>query len=301
MTRPASRLVARWAPLAALLAVVAATSPAPAGRVNPQAGKAIGGKARADYRPVAKATLARPMRKARGAAPAATALLSIKGVPYLDTAHYENLRDGALDLMRLHSPATSFYVAIGRSPVGIASFLAELDEHMVMTFPASDMRLNKLPEWKASYFEHFRELIPDDVIASERTIVLFDRARPRSGVSLAFLKGYLEEYIATVPGARAKVKAVGLSPKGPLAAGVDLIDTSARPRTFLYAMGKYDHDEAVAPFPNKHRIGQHRLEDLTENPNHAPFRDAMRTRMAHDATLDATLRSEFADLLGDDP
>ena len=53
-------------------------------------------------------------------------------------------------------------------------------------------------------------------------------------------------------------------------------------------------DENVAPFAGKSRIGVDALEDLTPNPAHPEFLDAMRTRMASDAELDAILSTSSA-------
>jgi len=92
---------------------------------------------------------------------------------------------------------------------------------------------------------------------------------------------------------------VGLSAGGPLARGVEFLDVSHRPKTFLYRQGAYDHDEAIAPFFGKHRIGVKSLEDLRLNPNYASFRDGLRLRMQHDDALDEVLRREFGDLLAD--
>ena len=236
---------ARWGSLALLLAALLASPPAAARRVEKTVARALGGKARGSFKPAERTTLRRPMRRPPAVTPGPGAMMTLPvgntRVSYLDAAHYGAVRTAALELMRRNPPAKSFYVAIGRSPVAIAAFLGELNPDMVMTFPASDMRRSIKPEWKESYFEFFRELIPEDVLSSGRNIVLFDRARAGSGKSLNLLKGYLEEYIAatvTVPEARARVRAVGLAPSGPLIGDVELIDTSALPGLFLYRQGK---------------------------------------------------------------
>lgn len=302
MTLRATRRAFPRAATAALLLLTIALGAerAEAGRPGARVGAALGGKASAAYR-AGKTRLRRP-RAPRGAAklgagPALTLRTKTQQVVgYLDANHYRDVKTVALKIMRQHPPDRSFYVAVGRSPVAIASFMAELNSNMVMTFPASDMRKTIEPEWKQQYFEHFRDLIPDDVLTGQRTIVLFDRSRPSSGTSLARLRGFLEEYLQSI-GSTTKVVAIGLSPTGPLAEGVELMSTQDHPHLFFYQQGGFDHDEDVAPFLDKHRIGVNQLEQLKENRNHARFRTALGARMAQDADLDGVLRGEFGPLL----
>lgn len=280
-----------------LLATIAGSPRSEAGRLGARVGAALGGKASATYRP--GATLLRRPRAPRGATtlgPGPALSLRTKTrqvVGYLDAAHYGDVKAVSLRILRKHPPNRSFYVSVGRSPVAIASFLAELNPNMVMTFPASDMRKNIAPEWKEQYFEHFKDLIPDDVLNGPRTIVLFDRSRAGSGTSLARLRGFLQEYLTSI-GSRTKVVAIGLSPEGPLAEGVEHMTTENNPNLFFYQQGGFDHDEDVAPFADKHRIGVNRLEELKENRNHLRFRTALSTRMAQDPEISQLLSGEFA-------
>ena len=87
--------------------------------------------------------------------------------------------------------------------------------------------------------------------------------------------------------------AIGLSPQGPLAEGVEHMSTQEHPNLFFYQQGGFDHDEDVAPFADKHRIGVNKLEQLKENRNHARFRAALGARMAQDAELAGLLVGEL--------
>jgi hypothetical protein len=276
--------------------------PAHAAGLKAWVSKAIGGKTMPGYQAVSgkRVKLTRPWRFAEKdeAAPSDGPSLSAGGVKYLDGKHYRDVRAMALKLMKKYDPRDHYYVAVGRSPTALATFLSELNPNMVMTFPASDLRLGVQAGWKEEFFDHFQQLIPDDVLRGERTIVLFDRSRDRSGTSLAALKRLLEEYLAKTNQKRVRVKAVGMAAVGPLAAGVEHMSTSRHPNVFQYFQG-VDHDESFAPFKEKHRIGMEAMEDIQANPNYARLRAAMRARMARDASLREALSDDFGDMLGE--
>jgi hypothetical protein len=298
-TRRRTAMPTRLGALLALTAMVAiASSAAWANRLAPNVAKALGGSQKAGYQPSAPVRFRRlyraPARLGAAAAvtlPAASTQNVMTNVGYLDSNHYQNVRDVAVNLLRSYSPDQHYFVAVGRSPVALATFMRELDDDMVMTFPASDMRLKIDPSWKQQYFDHFRDLIPNEILHGRRTIVLFDRAR--EGKTLVTLKGYLDEYLRSI-GSTTQVRIVGISPQQPVTPGVEWVNSSPHPYLFKYVTGQYDHDEAVAPYQGKHRIGVHTLPQLVENPNHTAFRNAMRTRMQDDAVLDGILASEFA-------
>jgi hypothetical protein len=283
---------------------VLGTSVAEAQRAPAAVGRALGGAAArsaAGARAKARATLKRLYRGGRddlGDGPALTLADPARGgtARFLDAQHYRDVRDASLEVMRRYSPKDHYYVAVGRSPVAFATFLRHLNPDLAMTFPASDMRRDVLPEWKEQYFEHFRELIPKDVLEGNRTILLVDRSRPGSGQSLAALKQLLEEYLQRT-GSSTQVRALGLAPKGPLTEGVEHLSTEATPNVFLYRRGSYDHDELVAPFLGKHRIGKKSVEELQPNPSHDQFADALKKRMEADGDLDRRLTEDFGDLV----
>jgi hypothetical protein len=269
--------------------------------VKPSVSKAIGGRTMPGYRAVhgSAVRLRRPWRQpALAEAPDARPSLKVGGTPYLDGRHYADVRDVALKLLRRYDPRDHFFIAIGRSPTALAAFLAELNPHIVMTFPASDLRLGVQAEWRSEFFDHFEKLIPEDVLQGRRKIVLFDRSHDRSGTSLAAMKRLLEQYLARRQGKNVRVRAVGLAKGGPLVEGVRHLSTARYPHVFQYFQGA-DHDELFAPFRDKHRIGTEALEDVNPNPNHTRLRDALRERMAGDRTLRDALREDFADLLGE--
>ena len=267
--------------------------------VKPSVAKAIGGRAMPGYQAVQgdAVKLKRPWRaRALERASDDGASLTAARKPYLDSKHYGDVRDVALKLLRRYDPRKHFFIAVGRSPTALATFLAELNPNIVMTFPASDLRLGVQAEWKTEFFDHFEKLIPEDVLQGKRQIVLFDRSHDRSGSSLAALKKLLEQYLAKKQGRSVRVDAVGLAKVGPLVGGVSHLNTSRYPHVFQYFQGA-DHDELFAPFKDKHRIGTEALDDVNPNPNHARLRDALRERMAGDETLRDALRKDFADLL----
>ena len=271
--------------------------------VAPNVGTALGGSQKPGYRGTPPPSFRRPFKQAQsrlGAGPALTLQVQngnsgVANVGYLDVNHYQNIRDTALDLLRTYSPNQHYFVAVGRSPVGIATFLRELDDDMAMTFPASDMRKPIDPKWKQAYFAHFKAFIPADVLKGSRTIVLVDRTR--EGKTLTRLKVFLEEYLHSI-GSSTQVVAVGISSEMPgTTEGMAWHDSSRQPYLFKYASGQFDHDEGVAPYAGKHRIGMNTVPQLTENPNYNTFRSAMRERMESDAALDGVLTSEFSQFL----
>jgi hypothetical protein len=301
-----TRFARRSAPLAGLLALLLLAGDAFAG---PKAAVArdIGGKASPGYKKPSSLKLRKPWRlkKSSKDAPGEGASISLRGrsgyaVDYLTAPHYASVRNSALQLMRNHKPDKHFYIALGRSPGAMAAFLAELNPHMVMTFPASDLRLGVQPGWKQAFFDHFEQLIPDDVLNGERTAVFFDRSHDRSGTSLSKMQELLTEYLQIRNGKKIAVKAVGLANYGPLVGEVEHQSTLEEPSTFQYFSGQ-DNDEEFAPFLDKHRIGTEPIENVKENPNHGRMRDALRERMAHDKDLRKMLREDFGDFIdGDD-
>ncbi len=250
------------------------------------AGAAVAGSA-----PAARPSLAR-LYKPSATPPAASSLVTTaSGTVHLDAKHYKSVRDGALAMMKRYPPANNFYLALGRSPVSMFTFLQALDSQMTSTFPASDLRLGIQPAHHPLYFQHFEHYIPAEVLRGERgNIVLFDRSHDKSGSSLARLKPLLEQYIAS-KGYKTKVVALGFAAAGPLQAGVDYISTRSFPHVFIYDNG-VDGDEAVAPYLGKHTIGQHAVGQLEKNPEHGAFKKAMKERMANDAELDELLKTE---------
>ena len=298
------RIARRAAPLAALLALLLVAGDALAG---PNAGVArdLGGKASPGYKKPRKLRLAKPWKLRKGAkdAPGEGASISLRGrsgyqVEYLTSAHYRDVRSSALKLMRAHRPDKHFYIALGRSPGALAAFLSELNPNMVMTFPASDLRLGVDARWKQAFFDHFEQLIPDDVLSGERTAVFFDRSHDRSGTSLSKMQDLLAEYLQIRNGKKIEVKAVGMANYGPLVGSVEHQSTLEEPGTFQYFSGQ-DNDEEFAPFLDKHRIGVEPMERINENPNYGAMRSAMRDRMAHDGELQKALRKDFGDLIDD--
>jgi hypothetical protein len=213
------------------------------------------------------------------------------GSHHLDETHYRSVRDATLTMMKRYPPGDHYYVALGRSPVSIFTFLHTLDPNMAATFPASDLRFGISPQLEGDFFKHFEKYIPAEVLRGDRgDIVLFDRSHDRSGTSLATLKPILEKYLAT-KGYKTKVKAVGFAGAGPLQPGVDFIDTQPFPQVFLYFNGA-DHDENVATYVGHHTIGTHNIDNLQSNPEHETFVQGMKNRMSRDTTLDAALMNE---------
>jgi hypothetical protein len=277
-----------------LIAFLWAALPAVAlARLEATVGNALGGAQKRGGNGSTSPALQRRYRgsgQRLGTGPQLTVTSAGQRVGYLDANHYQNVRDVAVRLLRKYTPDDHFFIGVGRSPVSLVTFMRELDDDLAMTFPASDMRLQIDPSWKQEYFEHFKQLIPKSVIDSKKTIVLFDRTR--EGKTLVRLKEYLREYLKSV-GSKAKVRVIGLSDQKPAVEGLRWIDASAYPYLFKYALGQYDHDEAVAPFTGKHRIGVDPISNLTANPNHDRFRQAMRARMEDDAALDGILTKDF--------
>lgn len=213
------------------------------------------------------------------------------GSAHLDEGHYQSIRDGALAMLKKYPPANHYYVALGRSPVSMFTFLHALNPDMATTFPASDLRLQINPAHEPEYFKHFEKYIPAEVLRGERgDIVIFDRSHDKSGSSLAKLKPILERYLAQ-KGFKTKVVAVGFAAAGPLMAGVDFIDTHAFPKVFLYNNGA-DLDENVATYVGHHTIGTHDIDTLQANPEHSGFRKQMIRRMSRDKELDNALANE---------
>jgi hypothetical protein len=293
-----------WIPglVVLLLAAAGPASATPKAAVS----QAIGGKTMPGYKAVkGKQVKLRPPSKDR----TSTAALGPGGaitshpltgaaINHLDQNHYNDIREMGLALLRRYKPDEHFFIAVGRSPSSLAAFLTELNPNMVMTFPASDLRIGVQPAWKPQFFDHFEKLIPDDVLRGERTIVLFDRSHDRSGTSLSVMKTFLEEYLRQKNGKAVPVKAAGLANQGPLVAGVDHVSTAGHPHTFQY-FGGNDHDEVFAAFKEKHQIGVEPMQNILENQSWYQLRNAVKQRMAHDDVLDHALKNEFGDRLGE--
>ena len=275
----------------ALALLLGAPVPSGAAKLGATVGNAIGGSQKHGKRAPDRALtrLYKEAKKKLGDGHQMT----VSSVGYLDANHYQNVRDVGVRLMKKFRPDKHFFIGVGRSPVALVTFLRELNDDLAMTFPASDMRLEIQPAWRKEYFAHFAALIPKAVLDGDRTIVLFDRSR--EGKTLVRLKRYLQAYLKSI-GSKTEVKVVGLSPTKP-SASAGWMNTSAYPNLFKYAQGQFDHDEAVAPFQGKHRIGVNAVTDLKANPNHRRFRNAMRARMAEDAVLDGILAKDFKDHL----
>jgi hypothetical protein len=238
-----------------------------------------------------KPTIKRSYKPGNPALPAQALVTTQEGTQHLDEGHYKSVRDGALAMMKRYPPKNHYYIALGRSPVSIFSFLTGLDPEMTSTFPASDLRLGINPAHHGEYFKHFERYIPEDVLRGERgDIVLFDRSHDHSGSSLARLKPVLEKYLAQ-KGYKTKVIALGFAAQGPLQPGIEFQSTAAFPRVFLYFNGN-DHDENVATYVGHHTIGTHPVGQLQANPQHTTFQTEMNRRIAADPELDKILSTE---------
>ena len=236
-------------------------------------------------------SLRRPYN-AKAAAPGEGPLVKTSaGTAHLAAGHYEDVRDAALAMMAKYPPSSHYYLALGRSPVSIYTFLRALSPKITSTFPASDLRLGISEEHHGAYFDHFAKYIPREVLEGKRgDIVIYDRSHDHSGSSLALLKPLLEQFLKK-KGYQTKVIALGFAGAGPLQSGVRYMSTKRFPQVFLYFNGA-DHDEAVATYVGKHTIGTHLLTQHTQNPGHARVAAAMGKRLAADQKLDELLSSE---------
>lgn len=213
---------------------------------------------------------------------------TIGGASHGSLAEYQELRDGALDILRRYPPSEYVYVGVGRSPSALFAVLENLAASgggpLALVFPASGLQGQQPDSAREAYFEHFRALLPREVRFGQRRILLVDRSNPGSGTSIVNLQGMLKAYLREV-GSNTRVEGVGLS-NAPLGHGLDHIDTTHR--RVLQALSSSTY-EAISKYPS-HTIGRHRLKDVVERPEYGAFRRVMAERMKRDPVLHQALQ-----------
>jgi hypothetical protein len=241
---------------------------------------------------------------------AAGPLLTGGGQGHLSQTQYDQLKFVATEVLRRFPPKDNYYIGIGRSPSAIISMFQNLTsdkvspEEVAMNFPASGLHDGGQHD-DASYFRHFDQLLPKEVVQGKRTIVLIDRSRPfqgnaaSGGASLHVFKQILQRYLAH-KGSQAQVEAVGFS-YGQLNPAFGLkhiaFDMNTRPELERISMPYY---EAVAEWP-QHRIGPN-VGIPQRRQEYTAYKTQMRERMMRDAQLDEFLdKNVRSELVSESP
>jgi hypothetical protein len=226
---------------------------------------------------------------------------------HLSQSQYDQLKYVATAVLKRFPPKDHYYLGIGRSPSAIISMFQNLTsdkvspEEVAMNFPASGLHDGGTHD-DTSYFQHFDQLLPKEVVEGKRTIVLIDRSRPfqanapaaSGGASLHMFKQILERYLAS-KNSQVKVEAVGFS-YGNLNPVFKLkhilFNYNTHPELERVSMPYY---EEIAEWP-EHRIAPN-VGIPQRRQEYTAYKKQMRERMMRDAELDqfldVNIRSEL--------
>jgi hypothetical protein len=201
---------------------------------------------------------------------------------YLTMQQYNDIRDGALELIRRHPPSQYFYVPLGRSPTAIAAFLENMTSNpsdLTVTVPASGLRQGQIAGHEAAWFEHLDAFLPADVRNGKRKILLIDRST--TGATLQKSQAIFRQYLAA-RGSNVQVDIVAFSRR---AVPIPYIDVNNKPE--LIDMNK-DNYVPWAKWP-KYEVGVTPKNILQPLTSYETFKVALRQRMERDPTLHAAI------------
>jgi hypothetical protein len=135
---------------------------------------------------------------------------------YLSRPEYDQLRDGALAIMKQAHPSKAFYVGVGRSAGPLVAFFENLGKDVATYLPADGLR--KVAKGKGGAQAQqdldalFDAFIPAEALRGTRSIVLFQRSN--TGSSLPYLQTALNSYL-TRKGSNAQVQVLSLAEGNP--------------------------------------------------------------------------------------
>ena len=201
---------------------------------------------------------------------------------FLDQAQYQQIRDGALEVIKRFSPKSYFYVTIGRSPTAISAFLDNLgaregDVHV--NLPASNLRDGQIEGFEKAWFKHLDRFLPKHLLASDQQIVLIDRST--TGATLTKVKQVFDQYLAH-KGVAKTVQIVAFARRQ---VPIPSINIARSPELVAMNAGTYDR---VAKYPWFY-VGETKPSRLEARPAYGKFRTQLAERMSRDATLRAAL------------
>jgi hypothetical protein len=206
----------------------------------------------------------------------------IAHAPHMNAAEYHDLKAASLVLLKKFSPASHYFVFLGRDAAPISAFMQNLGGHqLAVNFPAASNHANNdTPEVMSKYVDRF---IPKEALRGDRKIVVVDASA--TGRGLDYWVPKLQPHL---PGVEV-IKAVYLVTGGTLhiPGNKTVFSTSAFPEVDKYFGG--DYENVIAEYP-RHVPGYHPVADIAQpRPEWTQFRQAVMKRMEADTELDQAL------------
>jgi hypothetical protein len=206
---------------------------------------------------------------------------------FLDQTQYQQIRDGALRLIKRFPPKRYFYVTIGRSPTPVAAFLdnlgAEGDVHV--NLPASNLRQGQIEGFEKAWFKHLDRFLPAHVLEGEQKIVLVDRST--TGATLTKVKQIFEQYLEH-KGIEKSVRVVAFARRQVKIRSIDIGDS---PELVAMNAGTYDN---LAKYPYFY-VGETAPKLAAPRPAYDNFKQQMAERMSRDEALPEALHRYLGD------
>jgi hypothetical protein len=208
----------------------------------------------------------------------------VRARTFLSLQQYNEIRDGALDLVRQYPPSQYFYVPLGRSPTAIAAFLENIAQDpsdLTVTVPASGLRHGVIEGHENAWFEHLDSFLPSDVLNGKRKILLIDRST--TGATLQKSQGIFQQYLAK-RGSNVQVDIVAFSRRQ---VPIPYIDVNGKQE--LIDMNN-DNYVPWAKWP-KYEVGVTPRNTLQPIASYETFKQALRQRMERDPQLHTAITS----------
>ena len=217
---------------------------------------------------------------------------------YLSKPEYDQLRDGALAIMKQAHPQKAFYVGVGRSSGPMVAFFENLGKDIATYLPADGLRKVAKGKGGAQATQDldalFDAFIPAEALRGTRTIVLFQRSN--TGSSLPFVQTALSNYLLR-KGSSAQVQVLSLAEGNPGQGGFVNISQSSELQLLndrkYFLVSPYDYFR-----PGKEKISEVLNEKGTPLPRskaYATFKGSLMQRMSGDPGLAEALSSLSAE------
>ena len=199
---------------------------------------------------------------------------------FLDAMQYQQIKYGAMEIVKRFPPNKWFYVTLGRSPTAIAAFfdnLSEKEGDLHVNLPASNLRAGVTEGFEAQWYAHLDRFLPAHVLEGKQKIVLIDRST--TGATLLKVKGIIESYL-TNKGIKKTVEVVAFA-RAERAVPIEFIDVTQHPELLHMNSGTYDN---VAKYPWFY-VGQSDPATLNALPAYDTFKGTLLERMRRDVQL----------------
>jgi hypothetical protein len=210
---------------------------------------------------------------------------------FLDQNQYQQIRDGALRLIKRFPPKRYFYVTIGRSPTPVAAFLDNLgpDGDVHVNVPASNLREGQVEGFEKAWFKHLDHFLPAHLLKGKQKIVLVDRST--TGATLTKVKQIFEQYLQH-KGVEKSVRVVAFARRKVKIRSIDINDA---PELVAMNAGTYDK---LAKYPYFY-VGETAPEKAAARPAYDKFKQQMAERMSRDEALPEAMNRYLVGAEGD--